>query len=51
MVGIAARTSSEVPHIVEIREMVSGGHTLRAPACLFCGWVGGEGPRPPAERG
>lgn len=37
-------------HIVELWEMVGEARTVYTPACLVCGWIGGDGSRAEAER-
>jgi hypothetical protein len=37
-------------HVVELWEMVGETGTVYTPACLSCGWIGGDGPRVEAER-
>jgi hypothetical protein len=36
-------------HIVELWEMVGDSRTIYTPACLNCGWIGGDGTRLEAE--
>jgi hypothetical protein len=38
-----------VSHVIEIWKIVGEQGTMCTPACLNCGWIGGDGTRPEAE--